>query len=251
MKDLIDLLKQLPASLSVFVLIILCLFLIILRLDSITKFFKWISGKAVKKIKRTCGDCVLILFGIREKYEYEMRRLDTSLLRLQMKFAEQKIQEIIFFLSQSFAEDIKIYGKESNNERKVIQSALYCEALKNSLLSVKDELRRSFKENGFGQFSEVEFSHYVKDKTKLMLTMVRSYLNQYYVDNDTTIVHLKERFERLDKTSMQQFESWAFEVFTNAKDLFDDVRDSKKEISEKLKSEIDQFVKNGQNTTDC
>ncbi len=251
MNELFKYLQKLPTSVSLIALALAVMVLIILRWETISKSMKWVFESVGKKQKRTCGDCVLILFGIREKYEYKDRGLNTSLLRLQMKFAEQKIQEVIFFLSQSFSEDIKIYGELEEHEKKAVQSALYCEALKNGMLSVKDELRRSFKENGFGSFRESEFSHYVKDKTKIMLTMVRSYLNQYYVDGEGTIVHLKERFEKMDKFHMQQFESWAFEVFTNAKDLIDDTAKKKEQIHNGLKKEIDEFVKNEQNSTDC
>ncbi|MBD3170989.1 hypothetical protein GF326_00815, partial [Candidatus Bathyarchaeota archaeon] len=106
MGDLIKYLKELPPLLSVIALTIATVFMVVSKWDSISKLAKWIPGKSVKQPKRTCGDCVLILLGIREKYEYKSRELDTSLLRNQMKFAEQKIQEIIFFLSQSFSDDI-------------------------------------------------------------------------------------------------------------------------------------------------
>ena len=251
MSELFKYLQKLSPSTSIIALLIALVVLIVSKWDSISKFIKWILGKSSKLRKRTCGDCVLILFGIREKYEHEIRHLDTSLLRQQMKFGEQKIQEAIFFLSQSFADDIKILGDGAEYEKKAVQSALYCEALKNGMLSVKDELRRSFKENGFGAFSEIEFSHYVKDKTKIMLTIVRSYLNQHYIDGDGTIVHLKERFERMDESGLRKFEGWSFEVFTSAKDLIEEHRVKKERLTEEFRSEIDKFVENGQNTTDC
>lgn len=251
MSALFEYLQKLPASLSILALSLSLLTIVFFKWEKIMNSIKWILGRGGKQSKRTCGDCVLLLFGIREKYEYKAKRLDTSLLRMQMKFAEQKIQEVIFFLSQSFAEDIKVNGEGEEQEKKAVQSALYCEALKNGMLSVKDELRRSFKENNFGEFSEKEYAHYVQDKTRVMLTTVRLYLNQHYVDGEGTIVHLKERFERMDKYHMQQFESWAFEVFTNAKDLMSDVKKKKKQIHGDLKREIDEFIKNEQNSPNC
>lgn len=250
MKELFEYLKGLPPALSVIALLISLIILIILKWDTISKPFKKIKNTS-KSLKRTCGDCVLILFGIREKYDHKLRDFDNSLLRSQMKFAEQKIQEAIFFLSQSFMDDIRIYGKEADLEKKVTQSALYCEALKNSMISVKDEFRRSFKENGFNSFSEVEFSHYVKSKSKTLLTMVRLYLNQYYVDGEGTIVRLKERFERMDAKNLKIFEGWVFEIFNNAKDLTNDYCNNKEEISEDLKYAIDDFINKGQDRPNC
>ena len=251
MTELFKFLQRLPPAISVIALFIALFIITILKWDTITKSIKWIVSKSEKSAKRTCGDCVLILFGIREKYEYEDRRLDSSLLRLQMKFAEQKIQEAIFFLSQSFSDDIRILGEGEDGDKKVIQSALYCEALKNGMLSVKDELRRSFKENGFVSFSEREFTHYVKEKTITLLTIIRAYLNQHYVDCDSTIVHLKKRFERMDKYNIQKFEGWVFDVFINAKDIIDDIEKKKKINHENFKNEINEFVKKGQNLPNC
>jgi len=251
MNELFKYLQKLPSAVSIIALFLALMFLIISKWDLIIKSVKLLKNGKNKKSKRTCGDCVLLLFGIREKYEYENRRLDNNLLRMQMKFAEQKIQEVIFFLSQDFVDDIKIYGEGKEQEEKSIQSAMYCEALKNSLLSVKDEIRRSFKENGFGQFSEGEYTHYVKDKTKIMITMIRSYLNQHYVDTDSTIVHLKKRFDKMDEKYGRQFESWTFEIFTNAKDLQDETVKKKEKLQENLKKEIDNFIKNERTPQNC
>jgi hypothetical protein len=168
-----------------------------------------------------------------------------------MKFSEQKIQELVFFLSQSFIDDIKLMCKDGDYEIRVREIALYCEALKNSVLSIKEELRRSFKENGFQELSENEFTHYVKAKTKLMITMVRSYLNQHYIDNDSTIVHLRERFQNMDNTNMHKFEDWCFDVFNNAKDLVKDAKKIKEEINSKLISEINSFVLEGAKPVNC
>lgn len=246
MGEIFKYLQKLPPAASILAIILVIILLIIFKWESITKFIK-LSKKSRKSSPRTCGDCVLILSGIREKYEYKARRLDTNLLRMQMKFAEQKIQEVIFFLSQSFNEDIKILGDGADHEKKALESSLYCEALKNGMLSVKDELRRSFKENGFGEFSENEFSYYVKSKTTTMLTIVRTYLNQHYIDSENTVVHLKERFEKMDKFHNQKFEGWAFDVFSNAKDLRDDTIQKKGGIEVNLKSEIDEFIKKESN----
>ena len=250
MNELFKYIQKLPPSSAIVILILGIILMAISKWDSIMKLIKLAFGKSGSK-KRTCGDCVLILFGIREKYEYQIRIIDINVLRQQMKFSEQKIQELVFFLSQSFIDDIKLMCKDGDYEIRVREIALYCEALKNSVLSIKEELRRSFKENGFQELSENEFTHYVKDKTKLMITMVRSYLNQHYIDNDSTIVHLRERFQNMDNTNMHKFEDWCFDVFNNAKDLVKDAKKSKEEINSKLISEINSFVLEGTKPLNC
>ncbi len=241
MSELFKFLQKLPNSASVLVLFVALIILIVSKWDSIFKAIKWFSGKKNKK-DRTCGDCVLILFGIREKYEYDRIRLDNDLLRSQMRFVEQKLQEIIFFLAQSFNDDIEKLIKKIENADKVKEAALYCEALKNSLLAVKDEIRRSFKENGFSFVSEVEFTQYVKEKTKTLLAISRTYLRQHYIETDSTIVTLNHRFEKMDNNHINKIEDYTFQIFTNAKDMQKDTAKKKKELSIALKKEIDSFV---------
>ena len=244
MSELWKYLQKLPPSMSLIVLLFAVILVFISKWETIVKISKSMSGK-VPISKRTCGDCILILFGIREKYEYSRRQIDTDLLRHQMKFAEQKIQEAIFFLAQSFNDDIRVSGNEASSSRKVTESALYCEALKNGMLSLKDELRRSFKENGFASFSEGEYTQYVKDKTKILLTTVRSYLNQHYVETDETVIKLRDRFEKMDKFHISKFEGWVFEVFSNAKDLGEETIKNKRNLENKFRADIDKFVNEG------
>jgi len=244
MKEIAEFLKGLPPATSIVALFLVIILTIFVKWESIVKFIKWIKGDSAKN-KRTCGDCVLILFGIREKYEFERRQIDTNLLRLQMKFAEQKIQEVIFFLSQSFSEDIELLGSDSTNSQRITETALYCEAMKNSLLATKDEIRRSFKENGFGKFSESEYTHYVKEKTSVLITTIRSYLRQHYVETDKTIVKLHDRFKKMDEKYYQKFESWVFEIFGNARDLNKDAYTKKRDLEQKFRNDIDKFVNEG------
>ena len=250
MTELFKYIKGLSPTTSIIILIITMIIVVFSKITTIVKIFKWFFIKNNNK-NISCGNCALILLGIREKFEYESKKINNDLLRLQMTFVEQKIQEAIFFLSQSFSEDILILSKEDDVDRKVMESALYCEALKNSMLSIKNEIRRSFKENGFSLFSETELSYYVKTKTKSLITIIRAYLNQYYVDNEKTIVHLKKRFEKMDKLHMDKFEGWVFEIFTNAKDIYLYTKKKKEDINDQLKLEIDNFVSRNSKTEKC
>ena len=250
MTEFLKYLKDLSPITSIIILTLAMIIVVFSKITTIIKIWKWMFRKDSSK-KVSCGDCVLILLSIREKFEYEYLKLENNLLRMQMTFTEQKIQEAVFFLSQSFSEDILVLGEESDRNRKVMESSLYCEALKNAMLSVKDEIRRSFKENGFSNFNEKELSHYVKAKISLLITIIRSYLNQHYVENEKTIFHLKERFRKMDKLHLQKFEGWAFEVFTNAKDLYLDTEKRKADINKQLKLEIDKFVSRNSKITKC
>lgn len=237
MKELFEYLKTLPPGLSIIGVILVPLGLIVFKWNVVEKIMKLFS-----KNKRTCGDCVLILFGIREKYEYHTRKLNHDLLKKQMTFAEQKLQEIVFFLAQSFNEDIKVLGDGMENSQKLKESALYCEALKNSLISVKDEIRRSFKENGFIELSDTEFSQYIKNKVTSMLMISRTYLKQHYIETDDTIVTLDHRFKKMDSYHRGKVEDITFQVFNKAKDLSRAAKVKRKDLDNSFTGEIDAFI---------
>jgi len=244
MEEFFSYLKTLPPKISLAILGSFAIILILTKWSWMVKLLNLITGNKSKK--RTCGDCVLILFGIREKYDYQIRKLEHDLLKKQMTFTEQKLQEVIFYLAQSFNEDIKILGDDFKNYQKIRESALYCEALKNSLLLVKDELRRSFKDNGFLDLSETEFRQYIKNKVDTMITISRAYLKQHYAETEETIVTLDHRFKKIDSFHKSKIEDVASQIFTKAKDIVRIIENKKLELDESLKSEIDAFVSNGE-----
>lgn len=239
MKDLVNFLAggNVQSLIIVFLLVIL---LTLMRWGAIVDFIKWAAGKVPRRV-RSCGDCVLVLLGIREKYEYENRKLDIGLLRSQMTFFEQKVQELMFFLVQSFSEDLDKLDSDRSEHEKLVQLDLYRECLRNSLFEVKDEIRRSFKENGFADTSETEFSAYVRSKTQSLVSIAREYLVHHYPTSGM-IVGLKYRFDKIDREYYAKIEGFAFSVFSYARDLVRDTRASKKRLKEKLSAEIDNFV---------
>jgi hypothetical protein len=249
-EQVIKYVKTLPPYASIIVLILVIIMLLLSKIGSIVHIVKWIFGKEHRK--RSCGDCILILFGIREKYQFERKKIENDLMRSQMKAVEQKIQSVIFFLIESFSEDIKLYGDNATNARKVTEAAFYCETLKNALLLVKDEIRMNFKENGFSTLKEKEYTQYVKERVKIFLMIIRAYLKQYFVETEDTIIKLKERFERLDEEHYNSFEEWTFEVFTNAKDLTIEAARQMEDLETRFKNEIDEFVRTGKsNAANC
>lgn len=243
MDKLIKYLDGLPPSTTIVVLFLLIVLMAIYKSKTIVNGLKLLVGKGSKKPTRTYGDFAIILLSIRERYEVERRRVNDELLRQQMTYTEHKLQEIVFFLAQDFNDDIQLLGKDSTNARKVTESALYCEALKNGLLTAKDELRRSFKENGFHSYSQIEFTQYVKEKTTTVITYIRSYLRQYHIETEESIVKLKKRFEKMDHQHLQFFEGWLFDIFSYARDKTSSTHEQKTKLEKKCKEEIDEFVK--------
>ena len=238
MEQLFEILSKFSPGASLIFSIVILIIALLLKADHVIKFYEWITKK--QKL-RTCGDCVLILFGIREKYESESAKLERSILRSQMSYFEQKIQEIILWLTQSYQDDIELLGHNKPATEKVMQFGYYQEALKTSLHAVKDEVRKAFKENGFVELSDTEFSIYVKSKIRTLISIAKSYLSTYYIQNENTIVTLKYRFEKLDYSRLNEI---AFDVFGNARSIVKETQEKDAKLKEAFKSEINNFIKN-------
>lgn len=133
--------------------------------------------------KRSCGDCVLLLMGEREKYEFKIRREKDKIMKTQMTFAEQKLIEVLTNMSNnvSFKISESIKDKSTVVEESV-QYKLVHSLLKDSLLHIKDEIRRSFKDNGFYSLTGSEFSWYVKERTHTISSMFSQYMRNIYPD---------------------------------------------------------------------
>ena len=202
---------------------------------------KWLKQK---RLNRTCGDCILIIFGIREAYETESYKLRNNILRSQMSYFEQKEQELILWLTQSYQDDIEILGKDHEGCEKSEQFSYYQEALKCAMTVVKDETRKAFKENGFIELSDSEFSNYVKSKLRTLISIAKSYLSTYYIQNSNTIVTLKYRFEKLDYNRLNDI---AFDVFGSARSIVKEIENKEKELKDKFKKDIDLFIEKNKN----
>ena len=230
--------SKVPSWLAVIMLAMAAIITLLSKWEQISKVF----GKKHTTHKRSCGDCVMMIIGIREKFEYEARRLRSSILRAQMTFAEAQIHEAIYQLVRTFRKDLDELGAGKDQDSKNFELTMYRESLKNAINGcVKDEIRRSFKENGFLEMSEVEFSAYVKQKFGTILSMAREYLLQYYPENENTIVTMKYRFENMDE---QRFESMVFQIFRNAKEVVIDAKDQEKGLLKEFHYSIDNLVNN-------
>lgn len=239
--EIIKFLEKFPPAVSFFVLLILLMVFILIKWKLVSETIVSIMSK--KNSDKKYYNFMTTLFVIREKYELKMNAVKNEILAGQMRFVELKIQDIIFYLSNSFNNDIKIerINDEDQNKR-LFSSLLYCEAMKNSLLSVKDELRRSFKQNGFYRLSKVEFSHYVKEKKSSIITIIKLYLSSHYIDDSEIIITLKSRFDKLDDTHGDFIESWLFEIFEKAIDIDNACRAKLLKLSEEFEKEISRFI---------
>jgi hypothetical protein len=176
---------------------------------------------------RTCKDCMILSFAKRDQFEVKRRRLENQILKDQMNFAEHKLDSILFNLVQDYRNHLKEKrGDVIDYEKEDREAALYEEIVKHSLETVKDEIRRSFKENGFHEKGGLEFQMYVKNKAQDLVARARSYMAHRYPRSGMAI-SFEERFDRLD---IGKLEDLCFDVYVNAKEVRNNIEKEIKEL---------------------
>jgi hypothetical protein len=145
--------------------------------------------------KRSCGDCILLLMGEREKYEMEMRKEANKILKDQMSFVEQKLIEIQNSFMGSIIDAVHEFVAENPTAvDESIQHKLIYGLFKDALIGVKDEIRRSFKDNGFFDLNNAEFTAYTKDRVSVISSMLNQYIRNMF-PNKPGLLSLNEVVE--------------------------------------------------------
>lgn len=219
----------------------LAVFFLIARFGNM--FFQWgrtkfgLGNKHSRK-KNSCGECVLFLFAKAKKHESDRNLILDRVLKDQMNAAEQKIIQFQLMLFQNYISDLnKVEPKISSQEQEK-QYSLYCETLKNAMYNVKDEIRRSFKENGFHELSGIEYSKYVKEKAVTLTSIAKTYMIDHYPRRGMAI-ELSHRFLKLD---LRFIEDSVFELYNKSKKIVLDAQAKIDELDNQFKKDIDNYV---------
>jgi hypothetical protein len=192
--------------------------------------------------KRSCADCILVLFGKRERLEVQRSFFLNRILKEQMNFAEQKILEVQSILLAAYRDMLSkkrtadISSSEENKQYRLYQGILF-----SALMSIKDELRRSFKENGFENLHGNDFSAYVKSKSMALISIGRDHINDLY-PYDGMLITNKDRMEVLENL-MPKFEGMCFDLFSRAKEIKIETKKKASELEQEFANEIDEFVR--------
>lgn len=190
---------------------------------------------------RSCKDCVLLILAKKATHNSKVEIKQDTILRDQMNFVEQKMQEIMFMFIDSYNEQQKEKDPIMDPVEKNKQITLYAEAFKNALEDIKNEIRRSFKENGFHELTASEFREYVKDKTKTLISIAKNYfINRY--PHEGMAIKLSERFERIDQPKIEDIVE---EVFIKAKEIRINTDNEITALNEKFAEEMDNFIGEG------
>ena len=196
-----------------------------------------IGGAANLKKNRTCGDCILILFGKGKKHEVDVNQVEKGILKDQMNFAEQKLLETDVEITRAYRKEL--YHETDNDvEEKNKQFILFKENLKNALAAIKDELRRSFKENGFHDLRGTDYSLYVKNQAQTLASIGKQYVSNHYPPS-RMLIELDEKIDQLDNAKT---EDMAFEIYNRAKEIRLEADLKIGNLNNQFKEEIDQYV---------
>lgn len=191
--------------------------------------------------KRSCGDCILLLIGEREKFEIQIKQETNRILKSQMNFAEQKLLEIQNVVMRAVVEAIHKYAQKNQNAiHEVIQYKLIYGLFREAMLNIKDEMRRSFKDNGFYEMGSSDFMSFVKDRTAIIHSILDQYVRNMFPDHSgiigsQDIIYIFE--------AEKEFLSAVFkDIYFYAKSVKTETEDRVKNIKKDFKQWIDEFI---------
>lgn len=200
-----------------------------------------ISAEA-PKTRRSCGDCILILMGEREKYELSMRKKMDRLLKLQMNFIEQRLIEIEGMLTDSYTTLFNSMNTQfDSKENYEVEYKLYYGLMRDTLMTIKNELRRCLKENGFYELSDSEFSTYIKDRVQVLTTMITQQLRNLYPIKGVSIP-IEKIIDDIEK-KRSQLNSYVFEIFVNSKQVVIETDQEIEALKDNFANWVDEFVR--------
>jgi len=116
---------------------------------------------------------------------------------------------------------------------------------------MKDEIRRSFKENGFCEFSDSDFSQYVKNQSRNLLGVLKNHIiNLYPSSNRSLKVSMEDILDQIDENE-RDFISIFFDIYMEAKKCKKYEKEKCEEIDQKFTKEIENFIINKNEHMDC
>jgi len=193
--------------------------------------------------KRSCGDCILLLMGEREKFEIQIMQETHRILRSQMSFTEQKLIEVQNIIMRSMVETIhKNYAKNANAVDESVQYKLVYGLFKDAIWSVKDEIRRSFKDNGFYELSNSDFLSYTRDRVAIIHSILDQYVRNIFPDH-AGVVSPQDIIDVFEKE--KDFLSAIFiDIYTYARGVKIEAQNRIEAIMEEFKEWVDEFTHN-------
>lgn len=140
-----------------------------------------------QKKKIICNECILSIMRKREAHDIKVQRIRNSIITTQMNFTKLKLERLSYEIVTNILSKMstkrnpndKIDYSKENKERTIIK-----EILKNAINNIKDELERSFIENGYYHLDNTRLDIYVNGKKEDILTIIKDYITMVYPYDD-------------------------------------------------------------------
>lgn len=191
--------------------------------------------------KRRCGDCILVIMAQKEKYEFSINMTENKKLKQCMIYAEQKLSDMIDLMSNIFISALESSrANKINDSSSDIQYKMFYGLMRDSVMQVKNEIRRAFKENGFFELDDNDFSSYVKDKNRKIISMLVNYFRTVYpltgvvVDNSNLVADIE--------FNAHKFQEIMFDTFGNAKKVILEIDSEVDELKKSFSTWVDEFI---------
>jgi len=225
----------------IFIVIISLVFLLF-NFQKTKPIWVWLVG-GYKKKKIPCGSCIQITFSKREKMETKREKIEKKILKDQMNFVESKISEINTNFINNFSKLLADFRNDADDPgQEIIQSRLYWGLLFEALEKlVKDEIRRSFKENGFYEISGIEFSQYVKSRSSNIMSIITHHVRNAYPPKGLGMIVDQEYILDYINKLNGFVEDISFDIYVEAKRIKRLALEEVRKIEKEFYEEMDKF----------
>jgi NTP pyrophosphatase (non-canonical NTP hydrolase) len=193
-------------------------------------------GTVFVEKKRSCADCIEIILNKKDKYDFNKQIREDKILNYRMNYTEEKLIEIEKDLLDLFEKRIEKFSS-TEYPNKIIEDKMFYGLLKEALYEVKKEIRKSYKEDLFCELSDVDFITFIKDKTKVIETILLRHLRNVYPSNGT-LVHIDTIISDIENNN-DNLHDYIKDIFTYAKQA---TADNEKEMQQ-MKKDFKEWTK--------
>ncbi len=137
-------------------------------------------GRETTAKERMCMDCSMHHRSTAAKVNFKITRIESSIMKNKMNNAEQELLDLKRNLYTNFSKILKT-RKVDNIESELKEFNTRIRLVLNDV--VKDEVRRSIKENGFHQKTGDTFVRYVDGQVKVINDLIEDTLLLYYTND--------------------------------------------------------------------
>lgn len=224
-----------------------------------------------KRNRLSCENCLRIVENKKSTMKTKIEKIENNILKSQMNFTEQKLLELLFlfinnfsktfkntidkdeifvflkYLQEMYKSDEKMTWKinevieDFNSNREIIQNKLFWFVIFEGLEKfIKNEIRRSFKENGFHELSEDGFKIYLRNRFKILVSIINQQIINSYPKNVGMVVSQEEILNQINDLN-NNINNIIIEIYSEAKKIKLNSDLEIKEIEDQFFKEMKEF----------